>query len=47
MARINLDELRKEDEMRNKNYVWKKPLVIGGRTINTPKPKINKDRKED
>ena len=33
MARINLDELKKEDEIRNKHYVWLKPLIIGGRII--------------
>jgi hypothetical protein len=44
VGRINLDELKEEDETRNKNYVWEKPLIIGGRTISTPKPKINKEK---
>jgi len=31
MARIDLEEFRKEEEARNKNYVWKKNLFIGGK----------------
>ena len=42
MARINLDELRKEEEMRKKDYVWKKPLTLGGRKIQKT---INKGEK--
>lgn len=35
MARANVAEIKKEEEMRNKDYVWKKPLVM----------KINKHRR--
>ncbi len=33
MARINLEAIKKEDEIRNKKYVWEKDLVINGRVI--------------
>jgi hypothetical protein len=33
MLRIDLDALRKDIEARNKKYVWEKPLIIGGRII--------------
>jgi len=33
MARINLDEIRKEEESRNKKYVWEKDLIFNGRII--------------
>lgn len=46
MARINLDDLRKEDEERKKIYVWNKPLTILGKKIQNTKT-INKGEKHD
>jgi len=33
MARINLEELIKEEELRNKRYIWEKDLEFNGRII--------------
>jgi hypothetical protein len=48
MARINLDELRADEEMRNKDYVWKKPLKLNinkGRRATDADVMANKDRR--
>lgn len=46
MARINLEELRKEEEMRKKKYVWEKPLIICGRVIKSMFKDNNQEKKE-
>ena len=33
MARVNMEELRKEEESRNKEYIWEKDLIFNGRVI--------------
>lgn len=46
MGRVNIEELRKEEELRDKPYVWKKPLIIGGKVIKpTHKHKERRSKK--
>ncbi len=44
MSRINLQKMKEDEECRNRDYVWKKPLVIGNRTIKSSKDKKNERR---
>jgi hypothetical protein len=44
-GRVNIEELRKEEEIKNKKYVWKKPLIIAGRVIESIRE--SKERKEE
>lgn len=48
MARINLDEIREDEEIRNKAYVWKKPLILNvnkGRRATDADITVNEDRR--
>jgi len=44
VGRVNLDDLKKETEVRDRDYIWKKDLVIDGRVIKASKPKSNKEK---
>ena len=47
MARINLDELRADEKVRNTKYVWEKPLVFEGRIIKASKLNDKKEKQDD
>jgi len=36
MARINLQKFKEDDEIREKDYCWKKPLILCGKIFPQP-----------